>query len=549
MKEPGNMEDYQPDLASIAGKPLDIDEHTRLLVIGAGPAGLAAALEAARLGVQVVLVDENPIPAETMGEDVPLLFGQRMGGAVRNRSAMLETVLASDPQIEAAFDAGVDVRLGTAVWGIYANGPGVGWLPGLVSGLSDGERSWMIGCERIIVAAGRRDMGLAFPGWDLPGVMGVIAARQLRDRYGALDARRVVVLGSTAETLSTVLALHDAGLEIVAIVEQGSKPAAPDELVRALEARNVPILCGRVPRRAAGGEDGVNSLAVAAIDPTGRPVPETTEILDCDAVLLGIGAVPVVELLDAAGCRTSFQPARGGHVPVLDATQHTTIPGILAVGDCAGIWPEKVMSPEIARAEGRCAAAGVAASLGFSAPDAVPAAEPGEPAYDLAAYRLAWVRASVLAAEGESHVCRCEEVTARDILEVRPPRYLGWSEDRRNDRDLASLLDEAPPDPDQVKRLTRAGMGLCQGRRCREQVAALLALGSGEVLGAIPLASHRAPVRPLPMRLAGQRHEPTGMAAHWDTWFGMVSQYLPYWEVQEFYTAASRDRDGKAASE
>ncbi|MGH7211399.1 MAG: (2Fe-2S)-binding protein, partial [Acetobacteraceae bacterium] len=179
----------------------------------------------------------------------------------------------------------------------------------------------------------------------------------------------------------------------------------------------------------------------------------------------------------------------------------------------------------------------------------VPVAGPGVATFDLAAYRMEWVRASVIDAAGEPYVCQCEEVTARDILEVRPPRYLGWPEDRRNTRELSLLLGAGAPNPDQVKRLTRAGMGLCQGRRCREQIAGLLALGAGVGLDAIPLATHRAPVRPLKLSAAAETAEPTGMAEHWDTWFGMPSQYVPYWETAPTYTAADADRTSEVASE
>ncbi len=155
------------------------------------------------------------------------------------------------------------------------------------------------------------------------------------------------------------------------------------------------------------------------------------------------------------------------------------------------------------------------------------------------------MRATVIGGNGEPHVCRCEEVTAREILEVRPPRYLGWAGDRRNQRDLASLLGDGAPNPDLVKRLTRAGMGVCQGRRCREQVAALLALGAGVDLAEMPLATHRAPVRPLPLRLAARLESPD-MAAHWDTWFGMAAQYVPFWDAPRHYKAATRPVRTKA---
>ncbi|HEX7390844.1 MAG TPA: NAD(P)/FAD-dependent oxidoreductase [Acidiphilium sp.] len=553
------MEKYQPDPASIAGQSLDVAERTRLLVIGAGPAGLAAASEATRLGLQVVLLDENPVPADMMGEDVPLMFGQRMGGAVRNRNAMTEAFLASDPAIEAAFDAGVDIRLGTAAWGVYANNAGVHWLPGLVAGVTDGEKSWMIGCERIIVAAGRRDMGLAFPGWELPGVLGVTAAQRLADRYGSLDIRRAVLLGTTVEALSAALSLVDRGVEIVAAVEQAEAAIGPASLVEALMSRGVPFLFGHAPRQGRsgqgrsgqGGFDGIESLEIARVDRDGRLVEGTERLLSCDAVLLGIGTTPVIELLAAAGGEMEFHAERGGFAPVLDAARRSTIGGVYAVGDCAGVWAEKTLSADIARAEGRCAARDAAESLGVATDRTEEIPFPATAGsltadHDLAGYRLAWARACIVNASGAPHVCRCEEVTARELLEVRPPRYLGWTAERRNDRDLHSMLGEGVPHPDQVKRLTRAGMGLCQGRRCREQVAALLALSSGEQLAAIPLATYRAPVRPLPLGVAGQAREP---AAHWDTWFGMASQYQPFWDIHEPYTAAGRDVSGKVASE
>jgi hypothetical protein len=138
----------------------------------------------------------------------------------------------------------------------------------------------------------------------------------------------------------------------------------------------------------------------------------------------------------------------------------------------------------------------------------------------------------VVEAEVEAYVCQCEEVTAREILEVRPPRYLGWPGSKRNDNDLRSLLGEGPPNPDQVKRLTRAGMGLCQGRRCREQVAALLALGAGVPLAEVPLATYRAPVRPLPLGLAADTSEAPAMAEQWEVWFGIPSQWQPPWEIE-----------------
>ena len=505
------------DPVSIAGAQLPIEERTTLLVIGAGPAGLAAAIAAAEAGTPVILIDENPIPAQTMGDDVPLFFGGRMTGAVRNQAAMMEAFIASDPDIERAFDAGVDLRLGTTCWGLYANGPSVHWLPGPVAGLHDDTRSWLLAAERIVVATGRRDIAIAFDGWARPGVMGMQAAHRLATRYAALDTRRAVILGTTAEAVTGAEALAAQGVQVLALVEPGPAP---------LEPTTLPVLCNHTVLRAEGGPDGVTAIILQG------PRGETR--LECDTIIQAIGAIPLVELLDSATCRIANDPARGGPAPTLDG-HRTTVPAISAAGDCAGIWPEKSRNPAIAAAEGRRAALDAATPL------------PEPPQGDPGPYRLAWVRSLVLEARTDPHVCQCEEVTAREILEVRPPRYLGAPSDRRNTRDLVSLLGDAP-NPDQVKRLTRAGMGLCQGRRCREQVAALMALATNVPLEAIPLATHRAPVRPMPLRLAIPTAEDPGVAEHWDVWFGMKSQYRSFWDLPAQYTAASR-HTGERGSE
>ncbi len=536
------------DPKSVAGKDLPVAERTQLLVIGAGPAGLAAAIEAAERGLSVVLVDENPVSITTMGDEVPLHFGQAMSAQARNRNAMMEAFIASEPLIEAAFEAGVDLRLGTACWGLYSNGPSLGWLPGTVAGLNDDERCWMLAAQQVIVATGRRDMGLAFPGWEKPGVLGATAALALAGRYGALEPRRIVMLGSSTEALVTALALRDAGVVVAAIVEQADEILGSPELAGRLKAGGTQLLTRHVVREAMG-RDHVEAALVSTVDTEGRAFgPERS--LACDGIVLAVGATPVIDLLDALGCRIAFQPERGGYAPLVDGDQRTSLRNVFAVGDAAGLWSDKTRDRSIAEAEGRCAAAAIARDCGVDDGRAVAAAAPpGAPECDISAYRLAWVRASVVEARAEVHVCQCEEVTAREILEVRPPRYLGWQDERRNDRSLSALLGDGPPNPDQVKRLTRAGMGPCQGRRCREQVSALLALGAAVPLSSIPLASYRAPVRPLPLSIAGQIPEAPEQAEHWDTWFGMHAQWRPFWEVPALYTVAGNDAAGPVASE
>src|SRR5262249_9025180 len=139
------------------------------------------------------------------------------------------------------------------------------------------------------------------------------------------------------------------------------------------EMRDVPLLCGHSVRRTEAGRDGVAAVVVA---PVGSPPHTGGQRIACDAVLLGVGTGPGIELLDAVGCEAIYRPERGGHVPLLDSAQRTSVPGIYAAGDCAGIWPAKALEPDIARTEGRRAAADVAAALGLTTTAVAEAAKP-----------------------------------------------------------------------------------------------------------------------------------------------------------------------------
>ena len=192
----------------------------------------------------------------------------------------------------------MDIRLGLSCFGVYGNGPAVGWLPGLVAGVFDEEASWFIGAKHVVVAAGRRDIGLAFPGWELPGVMGATAATLLASRYDALGPRRVVLLGTTTEALVAAVGLRAVGVEIVAVVEQSAAPVGTAELATGAE-----ILAGHVVREATG-RDGVEAVLVAPVSGDG---PERW--IACDGVILGVGTTPVIDLLGALE-RDEFSSAR-----------------------------------------------------------------------------------------------------------------------------------------------------------------------------------------------------------------------------------------------
>ena len=528
------------DRASVAGKQPPIEDSTDLLIIGAGHAGLSAALTAAGSGVHVTLIDENPVPLTSMGEDVPLHFGGRMAASAANHNAVLETILRARPQLAEAIDAGVDVRLGTAAWGLFPHRPTAGWIDGQVAGLADEDRAYLIRAKQVVVAAGCRDMGLAFDGWQQPGVMGALAAHRLAMAYEALDCRTAVLVGSGTEALQIGNVLMDAGIRIAAIIEQAPAITGPQELAARLLKGGARLFTSHVIEQAVGDAQGVAAVRLARVDAQGRRVCDSLERIECDTVMLGVGAVPAVELLESAGCAMSFQAERGGHVAVIDGSQRTSLPFVYAAGDCAGVWPSKTLSDATARREGRIAALAALQALGAPRNGSEEAPiSPDAAVTDLAAQRLAWVRAMTLQSAAAPYVCQCEEVTASDILELNPPRYLQWRREAPEVHGLGSVDPQHTPDPDVVKRLTRAGMGSCQGRRCREQIAALVALGSGAALADVPLATYRPPVRPLRLSQLAALPEAAAMGEGWESWFGIAAQWVPYWRVPPGYRACA----------
>lgn len=470
------------DPHAIDGKFPAPERHYDVIVIGAGPSGAEAAVQAAKDGRSVLLVDENPVPGSQIGNDVPWFFGGRATTAVQNSERLIETVFGNMPWLEPAIEAGIELQLGTCAWGVYRNGPLVGSLPGQVVALADAERSWLVGFDRLVLATGARDLPLAFPGWNQPGVMGAAALRVLLERYDAFAGRRIAVVGSHDLALETALLALEKGIEVTALIELRGAAQGNVDLARKVAEAGVPILCNAYPVEARGGLDGVEALVLSS-----------GQTLACDSVVMAIGLVPMIELHDAAHARRRFDGKRGGWVPEADGA-------ISAVGLCAGL------------------------------PDS---------GFDHAAYRFDWLGALGGACGGDTIICQCEEMTLADLTGVQPPRYLERSPAMQQ-RSLKTLLADGPVNQDQVKRLTRTGMGQCQGRRCRDQVAMILAVEAGAELAALPLATHRAPVRPLPLKVIADWEEGEDMRAGWDVWMGIPTQWVPYADIGTPYEEENR---------
>ena len=447
-------------------------DRTQLAVVGAGPAGLSAALEAAKLGLQVNLIDEHPLDFALMAQEIPLHFGQRMTTTVGNRAEMLSRVVAANSKLQEAEDAGVELQIGVMVWDSSSD---------QVLALADDVRSWRLGYEAAVFAPGARDLGMAFPGWDLAGVVGARALLTLLNRYQAFSGQRVAVLGSGDLGLQVAREALDRGLEVAAVVDISAEVRGRAGLMEGLE--KVPFRLGYMVE-AARGDTEVTSLIIRPVDGDG-----STEI-ECDTICLAIGLVPNIELLYWTGCDIQFDPRRGGFIPSVDEKMHTTDKGIFVAGDAAAFTEDGFVDPELAVAQGCVAAVSAAEHLG-----AIDAEKAGllrgelqapmfSKVHDAAQYLQAWLGSIEARAKLDTPVCICEKVTRRD---------------------LSSMMERGPTHPDHLKRLTRAGMGYCQGRRCREQIQVITSQFTGQQMDQVPLASYRPPFRPLSLGVIQNR--------------------------------------------
>ncbi len=511
------------DVKSLVGKFAPPEENFDLVVVGAGPAGLAAAITAAKAGLSVKLVDENPVSGGLIGMDIPLFYGGRASAAVQEKERMVERIFAASPGLEEAFELGVDVALGTYAWGAWAVQPGLATLPGDVIGLADEERAWLTGFSHLIVAAGARDLVYFFDGADQPGVMGGLALHALLTRYEAFDGERVVIAGSDDFALSLAALLLERGIAVTGLVEVAGQPLGDAESIAALKALGVPVYTGHVIKAAGRGAFGVEGVSLAPV--AGGPEVQ----LAADTICLAIGRIPAIELLESAGVATAMVGGRGGYVPVSGDGISTSHPAIFMAGDCAGLeaGPESRLAGEVqAAASGEAAARAVLRSLGREGGETPPPRAEAGP--DLVAHRQRWMAALVETGGCNVLACQCEEVSRADLLAVRAPAYLGAPSPQALKRNLHTLAADGPLNHDQMKRLTRVSMGACQARRCREQVSMLMALGASIPVEKVPLAGYRAPVRPLPLAVLAALEEPAVMRAEWDVWFGIPTQWVPY---------------------
>jgi thioredoxin reductase len=424
---------------------------------------MSAALEAADAGCRVVLIDAGTRLGGQYYRQLPEAFHAERPGALHHDFATAEKLFA---QLEAHPE--ITVLGSTTVW--HAGSDGGTFTFQLVHA-GTGRAAGQVTSDAVVLATGAFDLALPFPGWDLPGVVTAGGAQALAKGQRIAVGQRVLVSGTGPFLMPVAVSLAEAGAKVVGVLDANhpaawrkhlgtvwrhrNKLAEGVDYARALRRHRIPVRFRRAVV-AAQGTDRVEQVTVARLRPDWSIARGSQRQEDVDAVCVGYGFVPSLELPLALGCATR-PGAHGIPVVAADANLATSVPGVYVAGEATG-----VAGSAQALLEGRLAGLALATRTGHLSPAAA-----GE---RLAAYRQERAKAQAFAdamhgvypvADGwrtwlkpQTLVCRCEEVTYGKLT--------------------TAVEELGVTDARSAKLIARPGMGLCQGRICGTAVASLL---------------------------------------------------------------------------
>ena len=315
-----------------------------VVVVGAGPAGLGAAIECGRAGASVLLVDENDRPGGQLFKQIHKFFGS---GAHYAGSRGFEIGSAL---LREAAEAHVEICLGTRVWGIFEDGT--------VSACTE-ERSFRVRAAYMILATGAVENSLAFPGNTLPGVITAGAAQTMVNVRNVRPGKRAVVVGSGNVGLIVAYQLLQAGMEVAAIVEAAPEVSGYEVHAGKVRRAGVPILLSHTVAEARGGEE-LTEVVVTGVDERFQPAAGTERVIAADTLCIAVGLSPRTELAELSGCAMDWCGPLGGRIPAHNALMETSRPNVLIAGDLSG-----VEEASTALDEGRLAGTRAAAALGL----------------------------------------------------------------------------------------------------------------------------------------------------------------------------------------
>lgn len=447
--------------------------HYSLVIIGAGPAGLAAAAVAADHGIDVALFDEQSAPGGQIYramESVPEKRKDLLGTEYQHGGKLISAFRHSD----------VDYFPDTQVWSLSHKRE---------IGLLQGDTPMVMSADQVLLANGAMERPVPFPGWTLPGVMYAGAGQIMYKAHGIVPSDGVVLAGSGPLLLLLAWQYLHAGVKIKSMLDltpMHNHLRALPRLPRALLARHY-LTKGLIYKKDLK-QAGVSTLHNVAdlralgdghLGSVSFRHRKRRQHIDTDLLLMHFGVIPNIHLSRAAGCRHDWYKHQQCWRPRLDSWGNSSIEGILIAGDGAGIGGART-----AEHAGRLAALQALHALGKTT-----RVERDR----LASNDRKWMREEMhirpfldaffhipgqllRVPDDDTIVCRCEEITAGEI---------------RN------AVADGHSDSNQVKFLTRAGMGACQGRQCGNAVSHIVADAGGKSVAEGGLYRGRHPVTPL----------------------------------------------------
>jgi thioredoxin reductase/bacterioferritin-associated ferredoxin len=458
-----------------------MNRQVELAVLGGGPAGIGAALAASQCNVNVIILDRGIAAGGQVYRPPtkPQNTGQLASAPDHVIGERLRKELALS-SVTCLFDRKVwSVQRG---FRIDAIGP-------------TGQETWE--AERLLVASGTTERVIPFPGWTLPGVMGLAATTLLLKSQRVLPGKRPIIAGSGPLLWAVANGIIDGGGTPVAVIDLAdtrcwvsSLPALfsrPTDLLKGLgwaykvRRKRVPVISGAsVGKVSYEGTSLVVEVVKRNRDGTLRHAGQKIQHLSADALCIGHGLLPAVEVTQLLGADHVFDGKAGGWKPVIDDGQRTSIPGLFAAGDCTGIT-----GAAAAHLEGQLGGLTVAREMGRVTNNSYRRRAQALRRHLLRASRAGSKMADLMMASGslldniagDTVVCRCEDVTYGEIQTALAAGATGLN---------------------QVKSWTRCGMGPCQGRVCGDTVATIASrhLGGRHVVGSW---SPQVPLHPLPM--------------------------------------------------
>ncbi len=473
--------------------------EAEVVVVGAGPAGLAAAVAAADSGAEVTVVDAGHAPG---GQYLrrPATSDPRGDGSRRvgRRGGPAQVALA-----RATSHPRVRFLPGHTVWTIGLAGD----RPILNLVESDTGTEVELQARAVVLAPGAYDRVVPFPGWDLPGVMTAGAAQALLKEHGVLAGRRLLLAGTGPFLLAVAAGLAEAGANVAAVVEAnrpqrwlrhplivGRSAGRLREAIayqRVLRRHRVPMLSGHAVTAVDADRHGLRSI-IERVDEQWRVVPGGRRLVHANAVCVGFGFTPSVELAINLGCPLEVDQRDGNVVVSVDRMQRTGVRNVVAAGEVTGIagarraaWQGTIAGLAAAAAAGRLSEIVCARAVASMRRHLAIEERFADAMHGIYPLQSGW-RSRLTP---DTLVCRCEEVTA-GRLDAGRSSYGG--------DDLRSL-----------RLLTRLGMGPCQGRICGYPAAALIDSATGRQPDMMPILS-----RPIvtPVALATLA-TPTGTAS------------------------------------